>query len=676
MENGLSGLDEMTYPDNVAEREALLQDQLSRPTGDRIRYLADAMRFGWSDERIFKESMVDPWFLSQIRQLVEAEVVIRKAKLDTVDAGDLRHWKSWGFSDRRIAKLMGAKEEDVRRRRHQLGIRPVYKKVDTCAAEFDAATPYFYSTYEQETESHPTDRPKVMILGSGPNRIGQGIEFDYCCVHASMAIREAGWESIMVNCNPETVSTDYDISDRLYFEPVTFEDVMEIVAVERPKGVIVQLGGQTPLKLAQRLEQAGVPILGTPYDSIDRAEDRKRFAELVNLLKLNQPPNGMAHSYEEAKVIAQRLGYPILVRPSYVLGGRAMEIVYSEQTLEALFNEAIKAAPEHPVLVDKFLDGAIEVDVDVLCDGKDAVVAGIMEHIELAGIHSGDSACSLPPHSLTPTIQAEIKHQALALALELKVVGLMNAQFAVKDGVVFLIEVNPRASRTVPFVSKAIGAPLAKHATRLMLGETLAQQNLRLTPLVPFAVKETVLPFAKFPGSDTQLGPEMHSTGEVMGRGETFAEAYLKSQIAASNGLPPTGQVFIGVRDADKPQMVPVARTLQQLGYTVLATPGTRKALVAAGLQDIVETSLESASKGNLYEYMRQGTVALVINTTKPVKKRIDPTHFRRLVLTYNIPYCTTVQAAQAIVNALAALGKERRFTYQPLKGYAAAPAP
>jgi carbamoyl-phosphate synthase large subunit len=673
IETGLSGLDELNYPDDPSARDAVLQDQLAHPTGDRVRYLADAIRFGWSDQRIFQETAIDPWFLAQIRQIVEEEARIRKTPLASVEAGDLRQWKSWGFSDRRLATLMGVTEDDVRKRRHALGVRPVYKKVDTCAAEFEAATPYFYSTYEQETESRPTGRRKVMILGSGPNRIGQGIEFDYCCVHASMALREAGWESIMVNCNPETVSTDYDVSDRLYFEPVTFEDVMEIIAVERPQGVIVQLGGQTPLKLARRLEAAGVPILGTPYDSIDRAEDRKRFAELVTRLKLNQPPNDIAHSYEEARAIGRRLGYPVLVRPSYVLGGRAMEIVYSEADLETLFYEAIKAEPEHPVLVDKFLDGAIEVDVDVLADGADALVAGIMEHIELAGIHSGDSACSLPPHSLTPTIQAEITHQALALARELKVVGLMNAQFAVKDGVVYLIEVNPRASRTVPFVSKAVGVPLAKHATRLMLGETLAQQQLSVLPLVPFAVKETVLPFVKFPGSDMQLGPEMHSTGEVMGRGASFAEAYLKSQIAASNGLPPAGQVFIGVRDEDKPAMVPVARTLQQLGYTVLATPGTRRALLAGGLADVVETSLDPALQGNLYEYLRMGSVALVINTTKPVKKRIDPTHFRRLVLTYNIPYCTTVQAAQAIVNALAALGKERHFTYQPLKGYAGA---
>jgi carbamoyl-phosphate synthase large subunit len=629
------------------------------------------MRHGWSDERIFRATAIDPWFLDQIRQIVNEEGRIRVAGLTGLDDTELRRWKVWGFSDRRLARLMGTTEEDVRAERLSRGIRPVYKKVDTCAAEFQAETPYFYSTYEQETESRPTGRPKVMILGSGPNRIGQGIEFDYCCVHASMAIREAGLESIMVNCNPETVSTDYDVSDRLYFEPVTFEDVMEIVQVEQPRGVIVQLGGQTPLKLARRLEAAGVPILGTAYDSIDRTEDRRRFAELVAHLGLNQPPNGTAHSFEEARRIGRGLGYPILVRPSYVLGGRAMEVAHSEEDLEALFNEALRVEPDHPVLVDKFLGGAIEVDVDVLCDGAHAVVAGMMEHVELAGIHSGDSACALPPHSLPRTVQQEIGRQSIALALELKVVGLMNAQFAVKDGVVYLIEVNPRASRTVPFVSKAVGAPLAKHATRLMLGESLAAQNLSLQPLVPSAVKETVLPFAKFPGSDTQLGPEMHSTGEVMGRGGSFAEAYLKSQIAASNGLPPEGYVFIGVRDADKPLMAPLAASLLRLGYRILATPGTRRVLASAGVRDVAEASLDPGAPNALYGYLRKGRMALVINTTKPGKKRIDETHFRRLVLTYNIPYCTTVEAAQALVGALTALGKERRFTYLPLKGYA-----
>ncbi|HUJ74973.1 MAG TPA: carbamoyl-phosphate synthase large subunit, partial [bacterium] len=435
METGLTGLDEMDYTGLApAQREALLLDQLTHPTGDRIRYVADALRQGWSVERVTQATQIDPWFLAQIQDLVQEEARIRASGLQSVPDGDLRRWKAWGFSDRRLAKLLGVPEHQVREHRHGRSIRPVYKKVDTCAAEFEASTPYFYSSYEQETESRPTAKPKVLILGSGPNRIGQGIEFDYCCVHASMAIREAGWESIMVNCNPETVSTDYDISDRLYFEPITLEDVLEIIHVEQPRGVIVQLGGQTPLKLAQQLEAAGVPILGTSYDSIDRTEDRRRFAELVRSLGLKQPPNAIASSLEEAREIGRSLGYPILVRPSYVLGGRAMEIVHREEDLEILFREALQVEPEHPVLVDKFLGHAIEVDVDVLADGRQVLVAGIMEHIELAGIHSGDSACSLPPHSLPGPVQAEIARQAVALALELKVVGLMNVQFAVREG--------------------------------------------------------------------------------------------------------------------------------------------------------------------------------------------------------------------------------------------------
>ena len=669
METGLSGLDELDYSGlSPSERDSLVSDQLEHPTSERIRYVADAIRLGWSPERIRGLTRIDPWFLAQIRELVEEERRIAAAGLDGVEAGDLRHWKSWGFSDRRIGKLMRTTEAAVRDRRHALGIRPVYKRVDTCAAEFEAYTPYFYSTYEQVSESLPTGKPNVLILGSGPNRIGQGIEFDYCCVHASMAIREAGWEAIMVNCNPETVSTDYDVSDRLYFEPVTFEDVMEILHVERPKGVIVQLGGQTPLKLARALEEAQVPILGTAYDSIDRTEDRKRFAELVELLHLKQPPNGIATSLDEARALARTLGYPIIVRPSYVLGGRAMEIVHREEDLERFFREALKAEPDHPVLVDKFLGAATEVDVDVVADGGHAVVAGIMEHIELAGVHSGDSACSLPPYSLSPQLQAEIARQSVAMALELKVVGLMNVQYAIREGAVYLIEVNPRASRTVPFVSKAIGVPLAKVATRIMLGAPLDPEQIKVPPLVPFAVKETVLPFAKFPGSDTTLGPEMHSTGEVMGRGQTFAEAYLKSQIAASNGLKADGSVFIGVRDEDKAAMVPLARILQRVGYSVLATPGTRRVLQAAGLADIREVSLDPKNPDNLYQYMTTGRVALVINTTRPGKRHIETTHFRRLVLIYNIAYCTTVEAAQALVKALDAVGKDRPFSYLPLR--------
>ncbi|MEE8436298.1 MAG: ATP-grasp domain-containing protein, partial [bacterium] len=477
--------------------------------------------------------------------------------------------------------------------------------------------------------------------------------------------------------NPETVSTDYDVSDRLYFEPITFEDVMEIVALERPDGVIVQLGGQTPLKLARQLEQAGVVLLGTSYDSIDRTEDRKRFAEMVDKLGLNQPINDVATSLEEARSIGERIGYPIMVRPSYVLGGRAMERVRNGDELEEYFNTAVMASPEHPVLIDKFLDGAVEVDVDVLADGARAIVAGMMEHVELAGVHSGDSACSLPPHNLSRAIQQKIDTQAVALALELGVVGLMNAQFAVKDGEVFLLEVNPRASRTVPFVSKAIGTPLAKEAVRLMIGEPLIPERVSRKTLVPFAVKETVFPFAKFPGADLTLGPEMKSTGEVMGRGRTFAEAFLKAQIAASNGLRAGGSVFIGVRDEDKASITPIARTLTGLGYQVLATPGTRKRLEESGLSGIVETSLKPGQPNSLYRYMADNSLALVINTTRSGKRRIDPTHLRRMVLTYNIPYCTTVEAAGTMVRAMDAMGADRDFEYLPLLGNSGeSPAP
>jgi carbamoyl-phosphate synthase large subunit len=675
LETGLTGLDEMDYEDpDPAHLEALLADNLAHPTPDRIRYVADAMRRGWSDARLHELTDIDPWFTAQLRQIIDAEAEIRGRALDALTEGELRHWKSWGFSDARLARLLEVKEAAVRARRHALGLRPVYKKVDTCAAEFEAATPYFYSTYEQENESIRGERRKALILGSGPNRIGQGIEFDYCCVHASMALREAGWESIMVNCNPETVSTDYDISDRLYFEPITFEDVMEIVHLEQPDGVIVQLGGQTPLKLARQLEEAGVPVLGTSYDSIDRTEDRKRFAELVNKLGLNQPANGIATCLEEARALGRQLGYPVMVRPSYVLGGRAMEIVPGEDQLERFFKAAVLASPEHPVLVDKFLGGAIEVDVDVLSDGRHAVVAGMMEHIELAGVHSGDSACALPPYSLSREIQGEIDRQSVALALELGVVGLMNAQFAVQAGTVYLLEVNPRASRTVPFVSKAIGTPLAKHALWMMIGRRLEPEHLRLRPLVPFAVKETVFPFARFPGADLTLGPEMQSTGEVMGRGDTFAEAFLKSQIAASNGLRPGGAVFIGVRDEHKAAMVPIARSLRMLGYRLLATTGTRKVLAAHGLADVEEVSLQVDAPNTVFQHMASGDLALVINTTKLGKRRIDPTHLRRMVLMYNIAYCTTVEAARTLVGALEATGPERAFTYRPLRGYADAP--
>ena len=674
LENGIAGLDEIDIDDADNDQDhSVLARELARPGGERVRYLAQAMRMGWGLERLHELTRIDPWFLVQIQSLVEEEKRIRQWRGTPGRDADLRHWKALGFSDRRLAVLTGRSEREIAEQRRAAGIRPVFKKVDTCAAEFEAATPYFYSTYEQTNESEPSGRRKILILGSGPNRIGQGIEFDYCCVHAAMAVREAGHESIMVNCNPETVSTDYDVSDRLYFEPITLEDVTEIIEWEQPQGVILQLGGQTPLKLAKPLHQAGVTILGTGYDSIDRTEDRERFAELIVKLGLNQPLNVIARSPDEARVAGKRLGYPVLIRPSYVLGGRAMEIVHDEPEMDSSFQAAVQASPDHPVLIDKFLSGATEVDVDVLGDGNAAVVAGMMEHIELAGIHSGDSACSLPPHSLDLAIQREIGRQAVALALELEVIGLMNAQFAVQEGTIYVIEVNPRASRTVPFVSKATGVPLAKYATRLMLGEPLSALNIDQVPLVPFAVKETVFPFVKFSGSDTILGPEMRSTGEVMGCGQSFAEAYLKSQIAASNGLLPQGYVFISVVDRDKDTVVPMARTLKDLGYQLLATPGTRRVLLQAGVQPVTETVLDVERDEGIFRYMMDGELAFVINTTRTRKRRIGQTHLRRMILAYNIPYCSTLEAAHAMVSAMAEMGKERSFTYHPLRGYAVA---
>ncbi|MDP7317264.1 MAG: carbamoyl-phosphate synthase large subunit, partial [SAR324 cluster bacterium] len=532
METGTCGLDEPDYTKHSGEPDAVLEKLLQYPSSQRVWFVADALRRGWSEERVQQLSHIDPWFLAQIRSLVTAERNIRKTGRSDMTPVMLRNWKRLGFSDERLAFLLEVTVSQVSKLRREWNVLPVYKLVDTCAAEFPSETPYFYSTYEEENESLPTDAPKVLILGSGPNRIGQGIEFDYCCVHAAFAIRELGYEAIMLNCNPETVSTDYDTSDRLYFEPITFEDVMHIVELERPLGVIVQLGGQTPLKLAKALDEAGVRLLGTPFGSIDRAEDREQFAELLRKLDLKQPRNGMARSLNEAVQIGNEIGYPLLLRPSYVLGGRAMMTTHSEEQLKEFFAEALSVAPEHPVLIDEFLVGAVEVDVDFLGDGERAELGGIMEHIEAAGVHSGDSACVLPPHQLSPESLRTLEEQGRALALELKVCGLMNVQFAIKEGEVYIIEVNPRASRTVPFVSKASGQPLAKYATRLMLGATLEGLGYRYTVPDDYSVKETVFPFARFAGADAELGPEMKSTGEVMGRGESFEEAYMKAQAA------------------------------------------------------------------------------------------------------------------------------------------------
>jgi carbamoyl-phosphate synthase large subunit len=538
-------------------------DELAYPRAERLWYVADAFGIGMSLEELHGYTRIDRWFLAQIQEIVNVELAVEQTTLDALSAEELRELKRKGFADRRLAYLLKTTEAKVRARRHALGIRPVFKRVDTCAAEFATRTAYLYSTYEEECEADPTDRKKVIVLGGGPNRIGQGIEFDYCCVHAAMALREDGIETIMVNCNPETVSTDYDTSDRLYFEPLTLEDVLEIVQVEKPWGVIVQYGGQTPLKLARDLERNGVPIIGTTPDMIDMAEDRERFQQMLHRLDLRQPPNRTARTEEEAIKAAEEIGYPLVVRPSYVLGGRAMEIVHEPRDLERYMREAVKVSNDSPVLLDRFLNDAIEVDVDAVSDGRDVVIGGIMEHIEQAGVHSGDSACSLPPFSLSKDVQQELRRQTIAMAHALNVVGLMNVQFAIQDGVVYVLEVNPRASRTVPYVSKATGRPLAKIAARCMVGTSLAEQGITGEIVPPyFSVKEAVFPFIKFPGVDTILGPEMKSTGEVMGVGESFGEAFVKSQLAAGLRLPTAGKAFISLRNSDKPRAIETARML------------------------------------------------------------------------------------------------------------------
>lgn len=650
------------------EMDALLQDRLKNPSSERIWYLADAMRRGWSREKLFQYSKIDPWFLGQIQAIVQEESRVASFILEEVPAAQMRLWKQWGFSDARLARLLGCEESHVTQKRKALQVIPVFKRVDTCAAEFPSETPYFYSTYEEENESWPSSQKKVIILGSGPNRIGQGIEFDYCCVHAALALKEKGYEAIMINCNPETVSTDYDTSDRLYFEPITFEDVMHIIELEQPLGVIVQLGGQTPLKLAKRLQEAGVPLLGTSFESIDRAEDRQLFTELLDKLRLQQPPNGTAFSLDEAYEIAQRIGYPILVRPSYVLGGRAMMVADSEEQLADFFHEAVRVSPQHPILIDKFLLNATEIDADFLADGKQAELGGLMEHIEQAGIHSGDSACSLPPHSLPASILQEIEKQGKALGQELGVVGLMNVQFAIKDEQVYVIEVNPRASRTVPFVSKTIGHPLAKYATRLMLGESLERLNFSYVPPQTFSVKETVFPFAKFTGADLELGPEMKSTGEVMGWGATFEEAYFKAQWAVFQNIPKQGAVFIGVLDKDKPAMIPLSQKLIQMGFTILATPGTLEILQGGGIVEAQPTSMKTDDALSIYGYLRRQELALVINTSRPRKRFVDHTHLRRMTLLYNLPYFTTVEGAENFVRSLALHQRGQNLVYRTLQ--------
>lgn len=653
LETGVDGLNEKIDL-NDPDVKSIIRQNLQLFGVDRIWCVADAFRAEFSLEEVHEFTSIDPWFLAQIKELVDIENTIKEKSIDTIDSRELYKLKQKGFSDSRLAKLFGVKEEIVRARRHKDEIRPVYKRVDSCAAEFASATAYMYSTYEEECEANPTDKEKIMVLGGGPNRIGQGIEFDYCCVHAALAMREDGYETIMVNCNPETVSTDYDTSDRLFFEPLTLEDVLEIVNKEKPKGVIVQYGGQTPLKLANALEAAGVPIIGTSPDSIDLAEDRERFQKLINDLGLQQPPNRIAMSAEEAPQLAAEIGYPLVVRPSYVLGGRAMEIVHNEKDLIRYMTDAVEVSNDSPVLLDRFLDDAVEVDIDAICDGEDVLIGGIMEHIEQAGVHSGDSACSLPPYTLSPQIQDRMREQIKLLAHGVKVIGLMNTQFAIKGDDIYLLEVNPRASRTVPFVSKAIGRPLAKVAARCMAGKSLKEQGVT-EEIIPthYSVKESVFPFSKFKGADPILGPEMKSTGEVMGIGKTFAEAFFKSQKGASVELPSkAGKAFISVRDLDKNSVVPIAKDLINKGFELIATRGTARTLNEAGIEcEIINKVLEG--RPNVVDAMKNNEVDLIINTTEGRQAIADSFPIRREALNRKITYTTTIAGARATLLAM-----------------------
>jgi carbamoyl-phosphate synthase large subunit len=705
LETGLVGFNYVDELKGAPHDE--LAAALTRATPDRLLVAAQALREGMSVSEVHQYSKFDPWFLERMAEIVAAENAVKSGGLPQ-DAEGLRRLKSMGFSDKRLAFLAleslnlppgmetavrhgsgiamaaqramagGVTEAEVRKLRHRLGVRPVFKRIDTCAAEFEAKTPYMYSTYEApifgapECEAQPSDREKVVILGGGPNRIGQGIEFDYCCVHACFALADAGYETIMVNCNPETVSTDYDTSDRLYFEPLTAEDVLEILHVEQSKGklkgVIVQFGGQTPLNLAKALEDAGIPILGTSPDAIDLAEDRERFAALVNKLKLKQPENGIARSREEAIKVADTIGYPVLMRPSYVLGGRAMEIVDTQAQLENYIQTAVLVSGDSPVLIDRYLRDAIEVDVDCVADGDDVVVAGILQHIEEAGVHSGDSACTLPPYSLPESIIAEIRRQAEVLARALKVKGLMNAQFAVKDGEVYLIEVNPRASRTVPFVAKAIGAPIAKIAARVMAGEKLENLPAINLDVDYIAVKEAVFPFARFQGVDPVLSPEMKSTGEVMGIDRDFATAFAKAQLGAGMDLPQSGKLFVSVKDSDKPHIVPAVRKMLDLGFTACATGGTADYLAEAGL-DVERVNKVAQGRPHIVDKIKDGEIALVFNTTEGWQSLKDSEDIRRSALVSKVSYFTTASASVAVAEAIAAM-RQRKLEVRPLQDY------
>ncbi|OGT81440.1 MAG: carbamoyl phosphate synthase large subunit [Gammaproteobacteria bacterium RIFCSPLOWO2_02_FULL_61_13] len=666
LETGIDGLNERAGGDS-AEALDRIRHELRVPTGERLLYVADAFRHGMSLAEVNEHSHIDAWFLAQIEDLVQEETRLRGHAIDDLAPERLRELKRKGFSDSRLATLLGCREEAVRLRRHQYGIRPVYKRVDSCAAEFAATTAYMYSTYEEECEAAPTTRKKVIVLGGGPNRIGQGIEFDYCCVQAAFAMRELGYESIMINCNPETVSTDYDTSDRLYFEPLTLEDVLEIIHLEKPFGVIVQYGGQTPLKLARELERAGAPIIGTTPDSIDRAEDRERFQQLIIQLGLRQPPNRTVRNSEDAPRLAQEIGYPLVVRPSYVLGGRAMEVVHNETDLRNYMAAAVAVSNESPVLLDRFLNDAIEVDVDSLSDGKRVVIGGIMEHIEEAGVHSGDSACSLPPHSLTPGVQEELARQVRRMSEGLGVIGLMNTQFAIQNGDIYVLEVNPRASRTVPFVSKATGVSLAGVAAKCMVGVTLDEQNVHAVPVPTyFSVKEAVFPFIKLQGVDPLLGPEMKSTGEVMGIGKTFGEAFAKSQFACGAEIPRGGMVFISVRDADKQQAVNVARDLAAHGFTLCATHGTAGTLRGAGLQCRGVNKVREGQP-HIVDMLKSDEVSLIINTTEGKQAILDSYSIRRTALQHRVFHMTTMSGARATVNALKFLDEDQVNCLQTL---------
>jgi carbamoyl-phosphate synthase large subunit len=666
LEVGMSGFDPVLEAD-LSNAKAVLTRELTEPGAQRIWFVADAFRLGWSVDSVYQQSGIDPWFLIQIEDIIKSEEQLSVQKLSDIDAKAMLTLKRKGFSDQRMAQLLNVPEAEVQQVRHGLNVRPVYKRVDTCAAEFVSTTAYMYSTYEEECEAEPSKREKIMVLGGGPNRVGQGIEFDYCCVHAALAMREDGYETIMVNCNPETVSTDFNISDRLYFEPLTFEDVIEVVKLENPVGVIVQFGGQTPLNLVKDLEAAGVPVIGTSPDAIDRAEDRERFQHLIKKLNLKQPPNCTVRSVDEALEQAKYIDYPLVVRPSYVLGGRAMEIVYNEAELQRYMHDAVKVSNESPVLLDHFLSSAIEIDVDVVSDGEQVVVGAIMQHIEQAGIHSGDSACSLPPYNLPAEVQDQIREQIAALALELGVIGLMNTQLAYQDGEIYIIEVNPRASRTVPFVSKCIGTSLAKVAARCMTGKSLSDQGFtKETVPKTFAVKEAVFPFNKFPGVDPILGPEMKSTGEVMGVGETFAEAYAKAQMGAGEAIEGSGNCFISVRDRDKPYVVEVAKRALTLGYKLIATHGTAAVITKAGLP-VQGVNKVAEGRPHIVDMLKNEEIQVVFNTTEGKQAIADSSTIRRTALRHGVFCTTTIAGALAVCDALEFGNNMSVYTLQDL---------